>query len=77
MAQEGVINNESNNKEKLDNIEFEGLKLKIGDKLFDPNDPKIRKPHSRIVFPRNNQETGGLLQTGGHRPHFDTNSDKN
>lgn len=73
MSQEKTVSNNNKLDNKLD-MELEGLKLKIGDKLFDPNDPKIRKPHSRVIFPKNNLETGGLLQTGGHRPHVDTNS---
>jgi hypothetical protein len=58
--------------------DLHGAKLLFGDKLVDPMDRRVRKPHSRVVGPfagatnshTNIAEdnTGGLLQTGGHRP---------
>ncbi|QPG75429.1 hypothetical protein FOA43_002783 [Brettanomyces nanus] len=45
---------------------MEGLKAKIGDKLIDLDDVRLRKPHS--VRPRVKNNAGGLLETGDHRP---------
>lgn len=49
-------------------LELQGVKLKFGNKTFDPSDPHIRKPHSRVVPFKDSENIGGLLQTGGHRP---------
>lgn len=58
-----------------------GLKLKFGDKLVDPDDKRVRHPHSRVniqPFPTHKTDNGtsspnssGLLQGGDHRPKLE------
>lgn len=58
-----------------------GLKLKFGDKLVDPNDKRVRHPHSRVniqSFSKAGTDNGmpspnssGLLQGGDHRPKLE------
>lgn len=50
-----------------------GAKLKFGNTTRDSHDPRICRPHSRVVPPaRRTDSPGGLLQTGGHRPGADS-----
>lgn len=57
--------------------ELQNAKLVFGDKLIDPHDRRIRKPHSRVVGPfagnstKNTDNAGGLLKTNDHRPTTD------
>ncbi|OUM51611.1 hypothetical protein BVG19_g721 [[Candida] boidinii] len=55
------------------------IKVKIGNKIMDINDRRLRKPHHviphrfggaspGITADNNNQTSGGLLSVGGHRP---------
>lgn len=51
---------------------LQGAKLKFGNTTRDPQDPRVCRPHSRVVPSANESgdyiRCGGLLQTGGHRP---------
>lgn len=68
-----TTNNKKLIDEELEN-ELKNAKLQFGDKLIDPSDRRIRKPHSRIVGPfaghsdHEANNSGGLLKTGDHRP---------
>lgn len=65
---------------ELDGLEYnlEGARLKFGNTFVDPHDPRIRRPHSRVIPDRGigakgvaaagDDNAGGLLQTGDHRP---------
>lgn len=51
---------------------LKGAKLQFGDKLVDPNDRRVRYPHSRVVEQAKDITSSGLLHTSGHRPRSET-----
>jgi hypothetical protein len=58
-----------NTSEDINDI-LKGAKLQFGNKLVDPQDRRIRHPHSRVIFDRNagSSSSNTLLHTDGHRP---------
>lgn len=71
------MSNDKNKNERNSNSNYdpgEGLVFKIGNKVVDPHDIRLHRPHCRIPPPYKStgsvefSNSGGLLQTGDHRP---------
>ncbi|GMM29984.1 hypothetical protein DAMA08_027290 [Martiniozyma asiatica (nom. inval.)] len=66
MVQEDKVLDANKCSPELEN-ELKGMKLKFGNKIVDPKDQRICRPHHRVI------DNNGLLHTEGHRKTTDKN----